>query len=793
MSIYVLIVVAVYTTYVKYVVPHPMYWLPVELLQNEHLPKHWFHYIRSDLYTCIENVPLKLCSLGNNLNGAIACVVKCINMLSRKRQSYKHRILYNLPFGQLHQRNDNISKIIMIKTNKVFAVNLTFTLFDYSYNIWDCSYHGLNNYNSIVIRDILHSEEALIIRAILCGKLPIFSIFSKTDVVTLHGRFDTKYRYSIVYQVIDSGYVVPPTSYHLQDILQYTKQFSLLYFLKSQSIYHYLIVVDKLYKLDIICFIDKYVNGFITIYDGPGNKCPTLARTMVRNVTCTTFQCYLIILVKNKTYVNTYLSNYIKVNYKSIPHTMKSYRILQGGEVFDGAVFNSSSITHQAVYRLVAPIHFRIHMSVLYQRWNIPNVMDCMFGGVSVIDVLASNSTKTRITICGMDDPKMLPTIFRLTSTNRVMLVTVYHYKYYGDFNINIHFMQSSCEVIYLQASTSPYLDISENVLFTNKVSTRSLTNNDIIINISYPAESCLVGYMIPPKPYMTNHFHNNLVFYTLSNYYNGRQYANKVEIDFETHECVPEILVEDYMPHKHKNIKIHFGGTFSLSFMYFAGRFDKWAHCLYMFHAKHIECQHECKVLKMNIPGLCDICNENVGNFQSLSENGLSTKETSVARLYSHANSSISLYFDGQQCSMNELNVTMNYYLSLYRQGFSITSHWTLKSKSSIHIYSRFGSVLIVSIVRGINLRCSPILRIQKQLSHLEEAKLLSLVLKDMLPQNWLRKYNRTKNINAKFTYNIFHSEAGISWNEAEEYCSHSGGHLVSVHSTQEIEYILH
>ncbi len=56
-------------------------------------------------------------------------------------------------------------------------------------------------------------------------------------------------------------------------------------------------------------------------------------------------------------------------------------------------------------------------MSVLYQRWNIPNVMDCMFGGVSVIDVLASNSVKTRITICRMNDPKMLPTICSLNST----------------------------------------------------------------------------------------------------------------------------------------------------------------------------------------------------------------------------------------------------------------------------------------------------------------------------------------------------------------------------------------
>ncbi len=153
-------------------------------------------------------------------------------------------------------------------------------------------------------------------------------------------------------------------------------------------------------------------------------------------------------------------------------------------------------------------------MSVLYQRWNIPNVMNCMFGGVSVIDVLASNSTKTRITICGIDDPKMLPTIFSLTSTDRVMLVTLYHYKYYGDFNIDIQFMQSSCEVIYLQPSTSQYLDISQNVLSSNQVST--IPRNSAVINISYPAESCLVGYMIPSKLYMINPSYDLLVIYTL-------------------------------------------------------------------------------------------------------------------------------------------------------------------------------------------------------------------------------------------------------------------------------------
>ncbi len=47
-------------------------------------------------------------------------------------------------------------------------------------------------------------------------------------------------------------------------------------------------------------------------------------------------------------------------------------------------------------------------------------------------------------------------------------------------------------------------------------------------------------------------------------------------------------------------------------------------------------------------------------------------------------------------------------------------------------------------------------------------------------------------KKINVKFTYNVFYREAGVSWNEAEEYCNHSGGHLVRVHSTQELEYIL-
>ncbi len=49
----------------------------------------------------------------------------------------------------------------------------------------------------------------------------------------------------------------------------------------------------------MICFVDKYLSGFISIYDGPGNKCPTLAKSNVRNVTCTTFECYLIIQKAN--------------------------------------------------------------------------------------------------------------------------------------------------------------------------------------------------------------------------------------------------------------------------------------------------------------------------------------------------------------------------------------------------------------------------------------------------------------------------------------------------------------
>ncbi len=55
-----------------------------------------------------------------------------------------------------------------------------------------------------------------------------------------------------------------------------------------------------------------------------------------------------------------------------------------------------------------------------------------------------------------------------------------------------------------------------------------------------------------------------------------------------------------------------------------------------------HIDCHHECKVLKMKIPGLCDICNEKIGDFESMRENGLSIDETRVARILSHPNNSV-------------------------------------------------------------------------------------------------------------------------------------------------------
>ncbi len=85
------------------------------------------------------------------------------------------------------------------------------------------------------------------------------------------------------------------------------------------------------------------------------------------------------------------------------------------------------------------------------------------------------------------------------------------------------------------------------------------------------------------------------------------------------------------------------------------------------MLHAKHTECHHECKVLKMEIPGLCDICNEQIGDFEFLRDYAYSnvTKEVII---WSHANSSVSLYFDSQQCSTNEVNVTLLSLQSQYR-----------------------------------------------------------------------------------------------------------------------------
>ncbi len=437
----------------------------------------------------------------------------------------------------------------------------------------------------------------------------------------------------------------------------------------------------------------------------------------------------------------------------------------------------------------MAPIHFRIYMSVLYQRWNIPNVMNCMFGGVSVIDVLASNSTKTRITICGIDDPKMLPTIFSLTSTERVMLVTLYHYKYYGDFNIDIQFMQSSCEVIYLHPSTSQYMDVSQNVLSTNQVN--ELLPNDSMINIFFPAESCLVGYIIPSKLYIINPSYEHHLIYALSTYYNDRQYANKIQVYFDTDLCGGEIFVNHYMSQEYKNIIIHIGGKFSMYFDHLIPGFFKWPHCLYIFHAKHIKCHQECNVLKLEIPGLCDICNEQIGNFEFVGDHILSNTTNEII-IWSYANSSVSLSFDGQQCSMNELNVTSFYIQFQYREGFQIRSNWTLKSKSSIHIYSRYNSLLQFIVTTSFNITCSPIFRIQTPISLYEQNEMLYSITMDMLPHIWSSKENGKKPINAKFTYNLFHGKAGVSWNEAEEYCTHSRGHLVSVHSTQELDYIL-
>ncbi len=165
-----------------------------------------------------------------------------------------------------------------------------------------------------------------------------------------------------------------------------------------------------------------------------------------------------------------------------------------------------------------------------------------------------------------------------------MMLVTIYHYKSYGEFNIKIQFMQSSCEVIYLQPFTFPYLDILQNVLSTNQVSTTS--PKDTIINISYPAESCLVGYMIPSKLYMTHDFDTYTVIYILSTYYNGRQYANEVQVYFGTDLSGHNIFGEGYMSQEDKNTNIHLGGTFSLYFVHFSLRSDIWPCCLYIFHA---------------------------------------------------------------------------------------------------------------------------------------------------------------------------------------------------------------
>ena len=504
--------------------------------------KSWFNLINIDIYSSL---------IQSNVNSEILGVFKYLNQpfysrntlrlhsakttnltnhiyMASKSEASKVDHIYGLttlkylPVGlfeyPVFDFNKRETKSILIRVPSVFGLNITFLSFkSYCTSLWF-------KYN-VKIQMFTNEQQAFSGNGvlstlwmytskfpdfhILCGMLPSFSIYTEKNLAHIHIT-NHRANFHLQYQVIKLNLVrtiheiIPfnhngskwlNTFMHMQTNPSFLKSLTPIYIMEMLTIFHWLARVTEIYvvQFEIFTKILRGTQCTVYVYDSPDAVSMPLAEVTEKysdfNVTCSTFQCYL--LLKCSKWDKISLVKVAKSHPKYEDHHFKIIPLnnLPLSVHFSNDGMSSGQQVGKYGVKMKDDTYLdNIYLSIqLMSNYSLGsyNGINCTYGGILVLEELESQQYVIRHRLCGSQTGAFRDEL-ALTMTGQTVILVFYYYKGFGKIMADIQIKFSQCVGIFLdpmkgvQCRYPVHCDlIYDKCLFKD------------VLNISYPKETC--------------------------------------------------------------------------------------------------------------------------------------------------------------------------------------------------------------------------------------------------------------------------------------------------------------
>ena len=446
--------------------------------------KHWNHYMRKLLHNSLEVCYLKsnqcqLCNetVLNSINYLVQSSRKIVFHAKQVRRRFNYLVKSSgkivfpekqgkiaFPEKQVPSRLKNLLlqplKTHIIKAANVhssihfhlhptFHLNMTFHYIYFSSNTFlKCSFGKFIVWNGEL-------NMGNISRFQYCGIVPSFTLYLSSNKVKLDIYVDYLITFSstISHSVIDSYKI---KSYPVKSNNSITiTPISMIEILICESyLLKYEVQVQSFEILNVLCNVSQY--ELIEVYDGPGelyNKLePFASKGNMALFTTTTFQTFIILCTKKKGYYHTLFITYnteMSMSPQKYIYVEKNHIQLITSEM----ELNNSEIK---IMKIKTEEHSFFNISVNHMEYKGKNHSLCGFAGVTACDITGNGSFSKILTICHNNNNQEYR-YRNIYTQNSVILLIIYSYKKYSNFNVTLSVNTTQCKVTMMNICELPH------------------------------------------------------------------------------------------------------------------------------------------------------------------------------------------------------------------------------------------------------------------------------------------------------------------------------------------------